>query len=59
MQGGEGDYTNFEARYQAVRNAEGPSAPFALPEAAELRFDDVLGAAPVFSGLRMSIESIR
>ena len=34
MLGGEGDYTNFEARYQAVRNAEGPSAPFALQEAA-------------------------
>ena len=59
MLGGEGDYTKFGARHQAVRNAEGPNAPFPLQEAAELRFDYVLGAARVFSGLRMSIESIQ
>ena len=46
--GGEEAYANFEDRYQAVCNAEGNSATFALQEAAELHFNDIPGAALVF-----------
>ena len=49
--GDEGGYPDFEAWYQEVRYAQGPSAPRSLMEASELRYQDVLEAARVFNQL--------
>ena len=48
--GDEGDYPDFESWYQAVRYAQGPSAPRTVQEASELRYKDILDAARVFTG---------
>ena len=50
--GYQGDYPDFESWYQAVRYAQGPSAPRTLEEPAELRYKDILQAARVFHRLR-------
>ena len=50
--GDEGDYPDFDSWYQAVRYAQGPSAPRTLEEASELRYKDVLEAARVFNRLQ-------
>ena len=46
-----GTHPDFEAWYQEVRYAQGPSAPHSLMEASELRYKDVLEAARVFNRL--------
>ena len=53
--GYEVDYPDFEAWYQEVRYAQGPSAPQILEEAAELRYKDTLLAARVFNQLQEAI----
>ena len=50
--GEDGTHPNFEAWYQEVRYARGPSAPRALEEAGEIRYKDVLDAAKVFNHLQ-------
>ena len=50
--GGESEYTDFEAWYQAVRYAQGPGAPRTVEEASELRYKDILDAARVFNRLQ-------
>ena len=50
--GDEGDYPDFESWYQAVRYAQGPSAPRTVQEASELRYKDILDAARVFNRLQ-------
>ena len=57
--GDEGDYADFEAWYQAVRHAQGPSAPTTLQEASELRYKDVLTAARYTNQLQESTRSSR
>ena len=49
--GEEGTHPDFDAWYQEVRYAQGPSAPHSLMEASELRYKDVLEAARVFNRL--------
>ena len=46
--GPEGFYPNFEAWYQEIRYAQGPSAPQTVAETAELRNKGVLEAAKLF-----------
>ena len=46
--GEHGSYPDFEAWYQEVRYARGPSAPRTLEEAADLRYKDLLDAARLF-----------
>ena len=55
--GDDGDYADFEAWYQAVRHAQGPSAPTTLQEASELRYKDVLDATRAFnrSGKKLQV----
>ena len=50
--GEDGTHPNFEAWYQEVRYARGPSAPRTLEEAGEIRYKDVLDAAKVFNHLQ-------
>ena len=57
--GHEGDYPDFEAWYQAVRHAQGSSAPTTLQEASELRYKDVLTAARYTNQLQESTRSSR
>ena len=45
-------HSDFEAWYQEVRYARGPSAPRTLEEAAELRYKDILDAARLFNQLQ-------
>ena len=47
-----GDYPDFESWYQAVRYAQGATAPQSLEEAAELRYKDALQAAKAFNQLQ-------
>ena len=47
--GKEGTHPDFDAWYQEVRYAQGPSATHTLMEASELRYKDVLDAARVFN----------
>ena len=47
--GEEGTHPNIDAWYQEVRYARGPDAPQSLEEASELRYKDVLEAAPQFA----------
>ena len=47
--GEHGSYPDFEAWYQEVRYAHGPSAPRTLEEAAELRYKDIQDAARLFN----------
>lgn len=46
--GPEGFYPNFEAWYQEIRYARGPSRPQTVAETAELRYKGVLEAAKLF-----------
>ena len=46
--GPEGFYPNFEAWYQEIRYAQGPSTPQTVAETAELRYKGVLEAAKPF-----------
>ena len=50
--GEDGTHSDFEAWYQEVRYARGPSAPRTLEEAAELRYKDILDAARLFNQLQ-------
>ena len=47
--GEDGTHHDFEAWYQEIRYARGPSAPRTLEEAAELRYKDLLDAARLFN----------
>ena len=49
MLGKEGTHPGFDAWYQEVGYAQGPSAPHTLMEASELRYKDILDAARVFN----------
>ena len=48
MLGPEEFYPNFEAWYQEIRYAQGPSTPQTVAETAELRYKGVLEAAKLF-----------